>query len=320
MKTKILIILLILIGLGLGELFVYKVLFLPEKPALPKEEIEEKAPEVIPEEVSKEAIEEKPPEDILQAVKKRLEAEETMKKELEKIEKAVPACGKIDDPIWRVYCEALALKDGERCNKLAYGYRERCYYQLAGAKRDVSICDAFEGEARVGCIGIASSNAELCKMAHPQVGENYCYYWLAAFSGNSTVCENIEGEFSRICKAVIEKNPSVCEESIWREDCLYSVAMLKGDSTICERDSIRNKQACRSLVNSLVNKDITNIDCSLTPDNDFCGLAAILTKDVSLCQQCSEYGEKRCRYFVPLRVTDALPLEVIYLDAWWCCI
>ena len=228
---------------------------------------------------------------------------------------SLAACEKIGWPTVKVECQALILKDEKKCDEILkmfpQGDRIYCYYYLAGIKKDTSICSGLEENARYGCIAIANSTPSLCKAAASPVGDTRCYYWLAAFTKNPTICEQLGGYFSDVCKAVIEKDPSYCEKigDVTGEKCYYAIAMLKEDAALCKK--VKNEAACINLVN----KDASKINCFLDiPDADICGLVPILKKDASLCKRFDVMSEEICNFYVAMRITDALPLEVVYLD------
>ena len=235
---------------------------------------------------------------------------------IEEKQSALSACEKIGWPTVKTECQALILKDEKKCDEILkmfpQGDRIYCYYYLAGIKKDVSVCEGLEESARYGCVAIANSTIEWCKVASSPVGDTRCYYWLAAFTKNSTICDHLGGYFSNVCKAVIERNPTYCEKigGETTEECFYVMAMLNEDAALCKK--VKNEQACMNLVN----KDVTKVSCFLDlPDADICGLIPLLKKDASLCRRFDTMSEEMCNFYVAMRITDALPLELVYLDA-----
>ncbi len=79
-----------------------------------------------------------------------------------------------------------------------YGSRVLCYYNLATAKNDSSICQKIELQDRKNmCIALADKDASFCRIVENDLEKTTCYSDVASAKKDPTVCQNIQSEFYR---------------------------------------------------------------------------------------------------------------------------
>lgn len=157
-----------------------------------------------------------------------------------------------------VNCVASLTQDISLCPSLKppdyYNGSFSCYLSVASAKKDVSICDAFENDtdSKQRCyagVAVAKSDSSVCDIVSlPTDKRDGCYMNFLADSGiqDVSVCEKIHDAQLRLkCTKTLERTSISSENNIAacdsfadkdeRESCFWEMATAQDNPLFCEK-------------------------------------------------------------------------------------
>lgn len=152
----------------------------------------------------------------------------------------------------------LAVKSNQSflCKKIKEkNLREDCFWIIALALKDSSLCNKFfEENRKYLCQGLTSGDFEICQKITKEEQKNACLIEVARLRKEVSICEKTTSEdFFIFCRAIVLGQGELCQElelSFKRDECYLYVALNLKDLSLCEKikDKIHQQTCLQELI------------------------------------------------------------------------
>jgi len=229
-------------------------------------------------------------------------------------------CSKIVNHDIKNYCQRLlatqtlnaAICD-ELPETLAAYTRDKCFFDMAAAKKSADLCEK-SGDLKEKCyyrLAVATKNLETCGLIKDNDLRDFCFFYNSVHVSQVRPCEKIERDpLATLCPALASLNDQYCEllkDYRLKNLCYQQIALKADDAELCKGDkTCITKIASRNHSPELCDQisfEQYKSDCKTT--------VATTNHDESICHGMDKNPKEYCFYYLALKTGDAAYCENI---------
>lgn len=184
--------------------------------------------------------------------------------------------------------------------------KEKCFFDIALAKKDVNLCEKTN-KLKDSCyyqIATYNQNIDNCHLIKDNELRDFCFFYVSASTSQVHPCQKVAKDpLATLCPALASLNPVYCEviqDDRIKNFCYHQIAFKTNKFELCKGDAtcitkIAAKVNSPKLCEKIEIEQYTR-DCKIT--------VATTNLDESICTTLDENSKEYCFYYLALKTGE----------------